>query len=407
MISRRVVILLFDSFGIGAANDAKDFGDEGANTLGHIAARCFNNEATRDNVRQGPLNIPNLSHRGLAKAAVLSAGHSLVGLDDTLAADALYGYAEEISHGKDTPSGHWELCGVPVLFQWGYFPPEYPSFPDSLIKDFIAKADIPGILGNCHASGTDIMAQLGEEHIKTGKPIVYTSADSVFQIAAHEESFGLTRLYEICRIARKLVDPYNIGRVIARPFSGIPGYFERTNNRRDYSIPPPAPTLLDHIISAGQEVIAIGKTADIFAHQGISQTIKANGLDGLFDATLAAVKTAPAGSLIFTNFVNFDSHYGHRRDIIGYAAGLEYLDSRLPELDALLKPDDIVLLTADHGCDPTWRGTDHTREHVPVLMWGPKLKAANIGKRKTFADAGQSIATYLSVKPLSSGQSFL
>jgi phosphopentomutase len=403
---RRVIILLFDSFGIGAADDAKDFGDEGANTLGHIAEACFNDKASRADVRQGPLYIPNLCHRGLAKAAVASAGHPLIGLNDNTPVDALYGFAQEISHGKDTPSGHWELCGVPVLFQWGYFP-QYPSFPETLLNDFIKLANIPGILGNCHASGTDIMAQLGEEHMKTGKPIVYTSADSVFQIAAHEESFGLMRLYELCHIARKLVDPYNIGRVIARPFSGTPGHFARTDNRRDYSIPPPAPTLLEHIVSAKQEVIAIGKIADIFAHQGISQNIKAHGLDGLFDATLTALKTAPAGSLIFTNFVDFDSHYGHRRDVVGYAAGLEYLDRRLPELDALLKPDDIVVLAADHGCDPTWRGTDHTREHIPVLLWGPKIKAANIGKRKTFADIGQSIATYLGVKPLSSGHSFL
>lgn len=404
MSARRVIVLLLDSLGIGAADDANVFGDAGANTLGHIAKACLEGTGTRP---QGPLHIPNLCHRGLAKAAVLSAGHALIGLDDTIAAEALYGFAQEISHGKDTPSGHWELCGVPVLFQWGYFPPQYPSFPADLIQEFIAKTDIPGILGNCHASGTDIMAQLGEEHMKTGKPIVYTSADSVFQIAAHEESFGLMRLYELCHIARKLVDPYNIGRVIARPFTGTPGHFQRTDNRRDYTMPPPAPTLLDHVVQAGQKVIAIGKTADIFAHEGVSETIKAHGLDGLFAATLTALETAPAGSLIFTNFVDFDSHYGHRRDVAGYAAGLEYMDSQLPKLDAALQAGDIVLLTADHGCDPTWHGTDHTREHVPVLMWGPGLQAKNIGRRKTFADAGQSIAYYLGVKPLSFGHSFL
>lgn len=406
MNARRVIVLLLDSLGIGAAEDANVFGDAGANTLGHIAKACFEGTvATRP--EKGPLHIPHLSRHGLAKAAVLSAGQSLIGLDDTLPVDAIYGFAKEISHGKDTPSGHWELCGVPVLFQWGYFPPQYPSFPDTLINDFITQANIPGILGNCHASGTDIMAQLGEEHMKSGKPIVYTSADSVFQIAAHEESFGLTRLYELCHIARKLVDPYNIGRVIARPFSGTPGHFQRTDNRRDYTMPPPAPTLLDHVIAAGQKVIAIGKTADIFAHQGISETIKAHGLDGLMTATLKAVETAPPGSLIFTNFVDFDSHYGHRRDVAGYAAGLEYIDSRLPELDAALRPGDIILLTADHGCDPTWQGSDHTREHVAVLMWGPGLSSKNIGKRETFADAGQSIAHYLGLKPLSFGHSFL
>lgn len=406
-MNRRIVILLLDSFGIGASDDAKAFGDVGANTLGHIAQACFEGKASAPNIRQGPLCIPNLGHRGLAKAAVLSAGKPLIGLDDTVPVEGLYGFAQEVSHGKDTPSGHWELCGVPVLFQWGYFPAQYPSFPKALIDDFIDKTGIPGILGNCHASGTDIMAQLGEEHMKSGKPIVYTSADSVFQIAAHEDTFGLQHLYELCQVARKLVDPYNVGRVIARPFKGTPGHFQRTDNRRDYTMPPPAPTLLDHLVQAGRKVIAIGKTADIFAHQGISETIKAAGLEGLFATTLDALKTAPAGSLIFTNFVNFDSHYGHRRDVIGYAAGLEYLDRRLPELDALLQPGDRVLVTADHGCDPTWPGSDHTREHVPVLMWGPNISTQNIGKRNTFADAGQSIARYLDVKPLSFGHSFL
>ncbi len=404
---KRVVVLLLDSFGIGASKDAPEFGDSGANTLGHIAKACFEHRADVPGLRQGPLHIPHLTHRGLAKAACLSHGSELLGLDDTLPVDALYGFAAEISHGKDTPSGHWELCGVPVLFHWGYFPPAYPSFPESLIADFVRLAEIPGILGNCHASGTVIMDELGEEHLKTGKPIVYTSADSVFQIAVHEDSFGLDRLYALCQIARKLVDPYNIGRVIARPFNGSPGHFKRTANRRDYSIPPPAPTLLDHVHSAGKKVIAIGKTADIFAHQGISETIKADGLDQLFSKTLEALKTAPDGSLIFTNFVDFDSHYGHRRDVPGYAAGLELIDRRLPELEALLQPGDIVLLTADHGCDPTWIGSDHTREHVPVLVWGPKVKSACIGARKTFADAGQSLAHYLEVKPLSSGHSFI
>jgi phosphopentomutase len=296
---------------------------------------------------------------------------------------------------------------VPVMFDWGYFPPEYPSFPESLLSEFIERCQLPGVLGNCHASGTDIIQALGEEHQRTGKPIVYTSADSVFQIAAHEQSFGLQKLYDICAVARELVDPYTIGRVIARPFDGAPGDFVRTSNRRDLSMPPPELTLLDHLVAQGGRVVAIGKTADIFAHQGISETIKAHGVWGLFDATLQALRDAPERSVIFTNFVDFDSHYGHRRDVVGYAKALEDFDARLPELVSQLAPDDVVFIAADHGCDPTWPGSDHTREHIPVLAFGPQLTGKAIGARQTFADIGQSIASLLGIRPLSRGESFL
>ena len=275
------------------------------------------------------------------------------------------------------------------------------------MNDFIQQANLPGVLGDKHASGTTILEELGEAHIQTGKPIVYTSADSVFQIAAHEQHFGLERLYQICEIARNLVDEYQIGRVIARPFIGSPGAFKRTGNRRDYATLPPALTLLDYLKNAGREVIAIGKIGDIYAHQGPTQTIKADGNMALFDATLDAMKTAPSGSLVFTNFVDFDSSYGHRRDVAGYAQALEQFDARLPELYALLKPEDIIVIAADHGCDPTFPGSDHTREHIPVLVYGKQLSGRFIGRRDGFADIGQSIAKHLSISPLDHGLSFL
>lgn len=402
----RAIVLLLDSFGLGSAEDAK-IHDKGANTFGNIAQACASGHADKPGVRQGPLHIPNMLKLGLGKAAKRASTMPLTGVDSVDEITGAYGYAAEKSHGKDTPSGHWEIAGVPVMFDWGYFPDTEPTFPDKLIKDFIREAKLPGILGNKHASGTVIIDELGEEHIKTGKPIVYTSADSVFQIAAHESYFGLERLYEICEIARKLVDEYNIGRVIARPFEGEIGSFQRTTNRKDYSTEPPELTLFDYLIQQNGTVIAIGKTADIYAHRGISQTIKAPGNDSLFQATLDAIKTAPDKSLIFTNFVDFDMLYGHRRDVIGYAHALETFDKQLPTLINALQEDDLVIITADHGCDPTWMGTDHTREYIPVVAFGPKVPAGYLGKRKTFADIGQSIATHLQIEPLKHGTSFI
>ena len=403
----RVCVLLMDSLGIGASLDAKNYGDEGANTFGHIVEACRDGRADKAGVREGVLQISNLARLGLYHAAVASSGKRMIDLSTLSLPTGLYGYAVEQSLGKDTPSGHWELAGVPVMLPWGYFPESLPCFPTQLIDDLIRLAKLPGVLGQKHASGTDIIVELGEEHVLSGKPIVYTSADSVFQIAAHEEYFGLQRLYDVCEIARTLVDEYQVGRVIARPFNGTPGSFSRTSNRRDYATLPPKPTLLDYLKKAGREVVAIGKTADIFAHQGITQTIKANGNMALFDATLTAMNTAPEGSLVFTNFVDFDSSYGHRRDIIGYAAALEQFDARLPELEAILQPGDIIMIAADHGCDPTFPGSDHTREHIPVLAFGPQVNGRFIGRRDTFADVGQSIAEYLAIDPLSCGISFL
>ncbi len=407
MSNARVCVLLMDSLGLGESLDAPVYGDEGANTFGHIVEACRDGGADKPGLRKGPLSIPNLARVGLYHAAVASSGLKMIDLATLAMPEALYGYAVEQSLGKDTPSGHWELAGVPVMHEWGYFPEVVPCFPDELIHDLIKLVGLPGVLGQKHASGTDIIKELGEEHLQTGKPIVYTSADSVLQIAAHEQHFGLERLYEVCEMARKLVDKYQVGRVIARPFIGSVGDFSRTGNRRDYATLPPASTLLDDLKQAGRDVVAIGKTADIFAHQGMTQTIKADGNMALFDATLAAMKTAPAGRLVFTNFVDFDSSYGHRRDIAGYANALEKFDARLPELDGILKPGDMVVIVADHGCDPTFPGSDHTREHIPVLVFGPGIGGRFIGRRDTFADVGQSLAEYLGIQSLPHGVSFL
>lgn len=392
---KRVIILLLDSFGIGALPDAAKFGDAGSNTLLHIA----------ENYK---LKLPNLTRLGLNDAFKECNKMPVPGLSEKITPQGLYGYAAEKSLGKDTSSGHWEIAGVPVLFEWGYFPRTIPCFPEELTDEFIKRAEIPGVLGNKHASGTEIIKELGEEHVKTGMPIVYTSADSVFQIAAHEEYFGLNRLYKLCEIAFELVKPYNIGRVIARPFIGTAAdNFKRTGNRHDYSVTPPAPTLLDKLKEAGREVIAVGKITDIFAGQGMTQSIKAVGNMNLFDATLNAVASAPDGSLIFTNFVDFDMEYGHRRNIEGYGKALEDFDKRIPEIEAMLEPDDIIIITADHGCDPTYEGSDHTREYIPILVSGPKVLPGSIGKRATFSDIGQSIAKYLGIKALDNGRSFL
>jgi phosphopentomutase len=264
------------------------------------------------------------------------------------------------------------------------------------------------VLGNCHASGTQIIQRLGEEHVRSGKPIVYTSADSVFQIAAHEQSFGLEPLYKLCELARELLAPYDIGRVIARPFEGdAESGFRRTTHRRDYALPPPEPTLFDAVQAAVGEVIAVGKISDIFAHQGVSRSVAAYGHDELFDATLAALAGAGDAALVCTNFVDFDMVYGHRRDVFGYAAALEHFDQRLPELLDAMREGDLLVLSADHGCDPTRPGSDHTRECVPALAFGPGIAARAVGMRDSFADLGQTMAEHLGLPPLAAGRSFL
>ena len=318
-----------------------------------------------------------------------------------------WGAARERSRGKDTPSGHWEIAGVPVTFEWGYFPHIIPCFPKALTDELVARCKLPGVLGNTHASGTDIIAALGAEHMASGKPIVYTSADSVFQIAAHEDTFGLERLYEVCKVAFDLCAPLNIGRVIARPFVGdTPATYQRTANRRDFAIPPPEPTLLDIATAAGREVVSIGKIGDIFAHRGTGRIVKASGHPALMEATLATLGTLKDGGLTVVNFVDFDMLFGHRRDVAGYGDALEQFDAMLPRLMAALKPGDLAILTADHGCDPTWTGSDHTRECVPILAFGPGMAGGAIGTRESFADIGQTIARHLGLPPLAHGESW-
>ncbi len=397
----RAFILVIDSFGLGGARDAEQFGDIGAHTLGHIADACARGDADVSGGRSGPLHLPNLVRLGLGRASLESSGVIPPGLETDIDPQGAYGAAGEISMGKDTPSGHWEMAGLPVLFDWGYFPRTEPCFPDETVSELIRRGHITGILGNRHASGTEIIAELGEEHIRTGKPICYTSADSVFQIAAHEENFGLQRLYDLCTLAYEIIRPLNIARVIARPFTGESAEsFRRTANRRDLTVPPHGETLLDHVTAAGGEVVSIGKIADIFAHRAIARKLKAPTTDGLFDLTLSETMQASDGALVFTNFVDFDQLYGHRRDVPGYATELEALDVRLPEFEAALRPGDVAVITADHGCDPTRSGNDHTRENVPVLFFGPQVAPQNLGLRETFADIGQTLAAHLGVMPV-------
>lgn len=400
----RAVILVLDSLGIGASADADQYGDSKACTLGHIAQSCQAGLADNDE-RNGPLSIPNLLSLGLGEALRSSWPHSDTGLPGVQQPDAAYGYALEHSFDKDTPSGHWEMAGVPVPFKWTTFPKTTPCFPTDLVNELIKRCELPGVLGQCHASGTTIIQELGEESIRTGKPIIYTSADSVFQIAAHESYFGLEKLLEVCQVAKTLTAPLNITRVIARPFEGEhANNFQRTHNRKDLTTAPIEDTLLDCMKAANYQVISVGKINDIFDGRGITQSIKAGGNMALFDAMLDALKSANTNTLIFVNFVDFDSLYGHRRDVAGYANALEAFDARLPELFNMMTNDDVALITADHGCDPTQPGSDHTREHVPVVFFGPNIKSQNIGQRDGFMDMGQTLAHHFKIKPLKHGQ---
>ncbi len=387
----RALVLVLDSLGVGGARDAAAFGDEGADTLGHLAAAR-------------PLTLPNLERLGLGAAAHAATGRWPAGFERREGFEAAYGCCDEVSVGKDTPSGHWEMAGLPVDFAWGLFPPGPPSFPAEFVARLVSRADVPGILGDCAMSGTTILERLGDESIATGKPIVYTSADSVVQIAAHEQHFGLERLYALCEIARDLVDEYRVGRVIARPFVGGGGAFERTVRRRDWTTPPHAATLLDRLAEAGRDVIGVGKIRDIFAGRGITEAHKGGRNEGVFEATKRAWQSAPDGALVFSNFVDFDSLYGHRRDVAGYARALETFDAWLPALEGLLREGDLAVISADHGCDPTWRGTDHTRERVPALCFGPGITPQALGVRTSFADIGQTLAAWLGIAALPHGR---
>ena len=400
----RAHLFILDSFGIGGAPDAADYGDEGSDTFGHIMAYAATGRADREGLRSGPLRVPNLQAMGLVHAHAAAKGEAPPPED---AMGGTWTHATEHSVGKDTPSGHWEIAGVPVTKPWHVFPREN-SFPPELVDRLITAHDLPGTLGHEAASGTEIIARLGEEHVRTGKPILYTSSDSVLQIAAHEEAFGLERLLELCRTARAELDrmALNVGRVIARPFTGTAGNYARTGNRHDYATPPPEPTLLDRVAGAGRAVIGVGKIADIFAHSGVTDERRASGNEALMDTTLTAMEDAPDGALVVTNFVDFDMLYGHRRDVPGYAAALEAFDQRLPELRAKLRAGDMMVLTADHGCDPTWHGTDHTRERVPVMVAGPDLGTGPL-RPATFSDIGETVASHLGIEPGAHGKSLL
>ncbi|GJD95260.1 phosphopentomutase [Methylobacterium iners] len=403
----RVLLIVLDSVGIGGAPDADRYGDAGADTLGHIAEACARGEGDRAGLRAGPLKLPHLAELGLGLAAEGATGRIPPGLAPSDPLRAAFGHAIETAAGKDTPSGHWEIAGLPVLEPWTYFPDTRPAFPPELIEALIARGGLPGILGDCHAAGAAIVERLGPEHVRTGKPICYTSADSVFQIAAHEESFGLERLYDLCEVARELCDGYRVGRVIARPFIGsTEAGFRRTGHRRDFSTEPPGETLLDRLAAEGRAVVSVGKIGDIFAHRNTGREIKAIGNAACLDAALAAFRDLPPGGLVFLNLVDFDTEHGHRRDVPGYAAELEAFDARLPEVHAVLGEGDLCLITADHGNDPTWAGTEHTREQVPILAFGPRIASRTLGARASFADIGAEAAHYLGLAPLAAGRAW-
>ncbi|WP_299651600.1 phosphopentomutase [uncultured Jannaschia sp.] len=393
----RAFLVVLDSVGCGGAPDAADFGDEGANTLGHIAAACAAGQAEEG--RSGPLRLPNLDRLGLGAAIRLASGVETPGL--AAEPEGLWGAATEISRGKDTPSGHWELAGLPVPWDWTYFPETDPCFPPDLVDLVCRMAGTDGILGNRHASGTLIIEEEAEAHIRTGWPICYTSVDSVFQIAAHEAHFGLDRLLDLCAALASTLHEMRVGRVIARPFTGD-GPWERTANRRDFAIEPPAPTLCDAVSGAGRQVHAIGKIGDIFSMRGIDSVAKGKDVL-LMDHLAASVRDMPDGSLTFANFVEFDAIYGHRRDVSGYARQLEWFDACLPPILGSLREGDLMVCTADHGNDPTWRGSDHTRERVPVVAAGLEGAAGQIG----FVDVAATICDHLGVPVVGPGRSVL
>ena len=394
-VPKRVIWLVMDSFGIGGANDACKFGDEGADTLGSIA-------------KNYELKIPNLSSLGLLQAYELNNKKSLhVKAKKEPMSESFWGAAKELSKGKDTLSGHWEMAGVAMDVELRYFEEVEPVFPKEMIEEIKQLAKIDGILGDRHASGVEIIETLGQQHIESGFPIFYTSADSVLQIAAHEEHFGLDRLYKLCKIAREVSDKYGIGRVIARPFTGQKGSFQRTKNRRDYSLRPSGKSVLEIAKEHNKEVVGIGKISDIFGGFGITKKTLAYKLDGLADATLKEMSELNCDGIIYTNFIDFDMEWGHRRDVEGYAKGLERFDERLKEIIDALKEEDFLIITADHGCDPTFRGTDHTRENVPVIGMIKGKNLGEIGLRQSFADMGSSIADWLEIPRPALGESFL
>ncbi len=381
----RITLIVLDGAGIGAMPDASDWGDAGSDTLGHIC-------------ESRGLQLPNLQSLGLGNIRPLAGEPAIENPRGAFGKCALR------SNGKDTTTGHWEMAGI--ILERAF--PTYPNgFPQSIIDQFIAKTHVPGILGNIAASGTEIIKDLGEEHVRTSKPIVYTSADSVFQIAAHEEVIPLERLCEICKLARDILrGEHEVGRVIARPFQGKPGSFYRTENRHDYAVPPPRENLLTLLSAKALNVVCIGKIASIFDSAGVTEDLTAKNNEQSIDQTVRALRDDTRG-LIFSNLVDFDMLYGHRRDTEGYARALEHFDSRLPEIQSAMRQGDLVIITADHGNDPTYPGTDHTREYAPLLVFGKRARpGVNLGTRQSLADIGRTVAENFKVS-LNAGESFL
>jgi phosphopentomutase len=392
----RITILVIDSFGIGALSDAEKYGDVGSNTALHIC------EAIK-----GP-KWPNLRRLGLGNAGALL-GFVLPGCEPVEAPLGSYGVMQERSPGKDTTTGHWEIAGIELSKPFHTFPPEFPSFPSELIADFEREIG-RGILGNKAASGTAIIEELGAEHLRTGKPIVYTSSDSVFQIAAHEETIPVPELYRYCEVARKLCDPYQVGRVIARPFVGRPGSFVRTSGRHDFSIALPSPSILDVLSENGVKTIAVGKIGDIFNESGITESHHDKGNAACLDRTQALLSegsgATPRHELIFVNLVDTDMIYGHRRDVEGYFRAVSEIDERLPRIIETMRSGDLLVITADHGCDPTFKGTDHTREHVPLVAYRKGVAGRSLGVRTGFSDIAQTITHLLIGESIDKGASF-
>ena len=392
----RVIWIVLDSVGMGALPDAARFGDEGTNTIGHVWESC------------NTLDIPNMLKLGYGN---IDGMEKLPSVNEPVAS---YGRCMELSNGKDTTVGHWEMAGI---ISEKAFPTYQDGFPEEVIDKFVELTGIPGVLANCVASGTEIIKEFGKEHINTGKPIVYTSADSVFQIAYYVgkddncnevDANKLNELYRQCKIARELLKgEHEVARVIARPFIGSEGAFVRTSDRRDYAILPPDYNLLNRLKEQGYNVAAVGKIEDIFAGSGITEAKHTkNNMNGV-DVTIEYIKDSGDRTLIFTNLVEFDSTWGHRRDALGYGKGLEEFDKRLPEIIEAMQEEDLLIINADHGCDPTYKGTDHTREYVPLLAYSKSLKSVNLGTLKSFADIGQSVADYLGAEPIRNGESFI
>ena len=391
----RVFVIVLDSVGIGAAPDAADYGDEGANTLAHAAASVDG------------ISVPVMQSLGLGSIPGLLPGGKLIpGVAPIDAPRGAYGAMQERSQGKDTTTGHWEMAGLLLEEGFAVFPPQYPSFPSELVETFVARTGRP-IIGNKAASGTAIIDELGPEQMMHGQWIAYTSADSVMQLAAHEAVIPLDELYAACEIARELCDPYRVGRVIARPYVGEPGAFTRTQNRRDYSIGLPGPCIIDHAAAHGVKTLTVGKLDDIFPGTPISEAIHHENNADAEAATLRLMRELEGPAFIFVNLIDFDMLYGHRRNPIGYARALEQTDRVLGECIAAMRPDDLLLITADHGNDPTFSGTDHTREFVPLLAYGQGVIPGSIGIRDGFYDLAQTVATALSLPPIPRGISIL